>query len=297
MSEDQRETLVREAADIFLQLRDDPKNPELQARRDAFCDRGKEEHDAYHELVKTWKASGVMHAPKTLGSIALVLCGLLGLGYFSYDPLRIVLLTDLSSHASPVETTLTSGDIALLDADSALIDKTNGLNRDVTLLEGAAYFDVAIDPRPFTVEIGEVYVTVVGTAFETAHVDDAVTVSVVEGRVTVSHESDVWDLSAGDHFIWSNRGSGSIEARPTADMATWRRDRLIVDGMTLGQAAAIIERRLTGPVVFTSQRLRDTRVTGNLDLANPLVALRLLADTGGGRVYHAPGIGRVIVEK
>ena len=297
MLEDQREILMREAADIFLRLREDPDNVELQARRDAFCARGTQENNAYLELVKTWKASGVMHAPKTLRSVVLVACGLLGLGYITYEPMRIALLADVSSRNAPLQTILASGDKALLAADSALIDKTDGLGRDVTLLEGAAYFDVKSDARPFSIQIGEVTVRVVGTTFETAIVDEAVTISVVTGRVNVTHENESWDLSAGDHFTWMSKQAVSLEQRAISDMATWRGDRLIVDGMTLGQAAAIIERRLIGPVFFTTDRLRNTRVTGNLDLTEPLVALRLLAETGGGRVYHAPGLGRVITAR
>lgn len=297
MSEDHRESLMREAADIFLQLRDDPRNPELQARRDAFCARGQAENDAYHELVKTWKASGVMQAPKRLRSIILFLCGFLGASYFAYEPIRISILADLATTSIPIQATLASGDVVLLDADSALIDDTTGKERDVALLEGAAFFDVEVDEVPFNVVIGEVTVSVVGTSFEAAFLDDTVIVSVFEGRVNVSSDNEMWELSAGDHFSWKENRTANVEQRSTTDIATWRGDRLIVDGMTLGQAAAIIERRLAGPVVFTNQRLRRTRVTGTLDLSDPLLALRLLAETGGGQVFHAPGVGRIIASR
>lgn len=297
MSDNPRKDLMKEAAVIFLQLRDNPDDQELQATRDAFTARGPDEAEIYDHLLKTWKASGVAHAPKTIKSVIVFLCGLIGLGALAYDPVRIALVADLSTSATPEQSTLDSGDVAYLDADTALIDKTDGVARDVELLEGAAFFSVESSVRPFTVEVGELFVSVIGTEFETAFVDDTIFVSVAEGQVSVRHESQTWELTAGDQFTWSEELGAVIEAHDSATMASWREDRLTVDGLTMGQATAIIERRLNGLVVFTNAALRDTVVAGNVDLSQPVVALRILAETVGGRVYNAPGIGRIIMRQ
>lgn len=297
MGNDRREELMREAAEIFFKLRDDPDNAELLARRDAFMARGKEEQATYEHLLKTWKASGVMRAPKTLRTIILLCVGLLGATAFTYDPIRIAILADLSTRGSPEQSTLTSGDVAFLDAETALVDETDGAGRAVRLLEGAAFFEVESGARPFTVEVGEVVVTVVGTEFETAFVDDTVLVNVAEGRVDVWLADQTWKLEAGDQFMWSNERGASISEQDAETVASWRDNRLVVDGLTFGQAAAIIERRLSGHVIIASSALRDTPVAGNIDLSEPLRALRLLADLIGGRVYHAPGIGRVVASR
>lgn len=294
MSEDRLRELTRQAADIFLQLRDDPDNAELQARRDEFRARGKDECEAYDDLAKTWKASGVMHAPKKLRSLILFFCGLIGASAIAYEPIRIAVFADLSTSRVPEQSTLESGDFAYLDADSALVDDTDGEDRRVELLTGAAFFDVESNARPFSVEVGDITITVVGTSFETAFVDETVLIGVAEGQVNVRRNDQVWELSAGDQLTWSDEIGADIDQRDSTNMASWRGDRLVVNNLTLGQAAAIIERRLAGPVVFTSGTLRDTRVNGNLDLSEPLKALRILADTGGGRVYNVPGVGRVI---
>ncbi|MEM6891493.1 MAG: FecR domain-containing protein [Pseudomonadota bacterium] len=297
MSDNPRKELMKEAAAIFLQLRDNPDDPELQAMRDAFIARGPDEAVVYDHLLKTWKASGVAHAPKTLKSVILFLCGLLGTGALAYDPVRIAIVADFSTSVVPEQSTLISGDVAYLDADSALIDETEGYSRDVKLLEGAAFFSVESNARPFTVEVGELSVSVVGTEFETAFVNDSIFVSVAEGQVSVRHESQTWELTAGNKFSWSEELGAILEVRDSVTMASWRTDRLTLDGLTMGQATAIIERRLNGPVVFTNAALRDTVVAGNVDLSQPLLALRILAETVGGRVYHAPGIGRLITRQ
>ena len=297
MSDNPRKDLMKEAAAIFLQLRDNPDDSELQAMRDAFIARGPDEAEIYDHLLRTWKASGVAHAPKTLKSVILFLCGLIGAGAIAYDPIRVAIVADLSTNAAPEQSTLVSGDVVYLDADTALIDETDGLARDVELLEGAAFFSVESNATPFSVEVGELYVSVIGTKFETAYVDDIIFVSVAKGQVSVRHDSQTWELTAGDQFAWSEELGAVIEERDSATMASWRTDRLTVDGLTMGQAAAIIERRLNGPVIFTNAALRDTVVAGNVDLSQPLVALQILAETLGGRVYHVPGIGRVITRQ
>lgn len=297
MSEDRREALMWEAADIFLKLRDDPGNEALQARRDEFCARGEEERQVYEDLLKTWKASGVKKGPNKLRAIIVLTCGVLSAAYLAYDPLRVALLADVSTQFNADTTVLASGDRVVLDADSALIDDSDGSVRDVSLLEGAAFFDVGKDNRPFTVTLGDMMVSVVGTAFETAFVDGAVFVSVVEGRVNVTDGDEVWTLTAGDHFNWTDDQPATLSQKPVQDMAAWRADRLVVDNMTMGQAADIISRRLRGPVVFSGRALRNTRVTGTLDLHDPLAALRLLADSGNAQVYNVPGVGRLVTNK
>ena len=122
-------------------------------------------------------------------------------------------------------------------------------------------------------------------------------VSVEEGQVSVRHENQTWDLIAGDKLVWSNEFSVEIEKHERGSVAAWRRDRLTVDGLTMGQATAVIERRLRGSVIFTSSALSDTVVAGNVDLSRPLGALRILAETVGGRVIRVPGVGHVITER
>lgn len=297
MSEERREQLMREAADIFFLLRDDPDNADLHAKRDAFISRGKEERDTYDQLLKTWKASGVMRAPKTLRTLVLLICGLGGATALAYEPVRIAMLADLSTTGAPEQSTLASGDIAVLDADTALVDNTNAERRSVILLEGAAYFAVETNERPFTVDFGEIQVTVVGTEFETAFVGETLHVSVAEGQVNVIYEDQIWELSASDHLTWTTEMGAVITQRDATAIATWRSDRLVVDGLTFGQASDIIQRRLSGPVVFMNPALRDMPVAGSIDLAEPLLALRILADLADSRVYDLPGIGRIIASR
>ena len=297
MANDHSERLMREAAEIFFDLRDNPDDQLLMAKRDAFMARGQKERETYDHLLKTWKASGVVRAPKRLRSIVIFCLGLIGATALVYDPIRIAVMADVSTGTVPEKSLLSSSDFAYLAADTALQDHTKGESRAVTLVEGAAYFEVESDGRPVSVDVGEITVTVVGTEFETAFIDDVVSVSVTEGRVNVRVDDQAWELEEGDQFTWSENLGASVTERYVSTMSSWRSDRLSVDGLTFGQAADIIERRLSGPVIFSKDALRKTPVAGNVDLSEPLSALRLLADLSGAKVYHVPGLGRVITQK
>lgn len=295
MSGSRREALMQEAIEIFLQMRDEPENRATQARRDEFISQSEEHKDVYDHVLKTWKASGVARASKVLRSVVLIFFGLIGAGALAYDSIRIAVLADLYTRGTPQKATLVSGDFAFLDAGSALVDETDGANREIELLEGAAFFTVESETRAFTVTVGEVLITVVGTEFETAFVDGTVMVSVAEGTVDVDLPGETLRLQAGAQLKWSDDLGAMIETREIASLATWRTERLSVDGLTLGQAAAILERRIAGPIVFTDNAIRNSVVSGNIDLSKPLAALRILAQTGGGKLIHVPGVGRMVI--
>ncbi|WP_299851409.1 FecR domain-containing protein [uncultured Roseovarius sp.] len=92
------------------------------------------------------------------------------------------MLVDLYTRFEPMQAALVSGGRLHLDAGSAITDNTDSDTRAVTLLQGAAFFDVAKNPRPFEVMVGDLRVRVRGTAFETAWIDDVIEISVSEGR-------------------------------------------------------------------------------------------------------------------
>ncbi|MFB2350973.1 FecR family protein, partial [Priestia megaterium] len=73
-----------------------------------------------------------------------------------------------------------------LDADSRARVRLSAERRDVELLEGRAFFDVAHDAaRPFVVKAGATSVRALGTRFEVGRTGPAVEVTLVEGKVQV----------------------------------------------------------------------------------------------------------------
>jgi len=109
--------------------------------------------------------------------------------------------------------TLTDGSVVTLNRNSGL-SLAAGYNRKERRmkLRGEAYFEVAHNPgRPFIVEVQELEVKAVGTAF---NVDNAanpgqVTVTVTEGKVLLSSQRESMLLIAGEQGLYDKK-SGAI---------------------------------------------------------------------------------------
>lgn len=203
--------------------------------------------------------------------------------YFSLQPLQILALADFRTQLARDNVALASGDAAKMDGSSALIDRTEGEERRVELMRGAALFDVSSDGRPFIVSVGDLSVRVLGTSFETAFFGDEVSVSVREGTVEVEDGADVWTLSAGDRLYWSE-ALVTLESVQPSSVASWSSDRLSMDGMSLWQVAEVIERRMPGRIVIIGEDLGQSKVTGSLDLSLPGLSLQALISPFEGRV-------------
>ncbi len=109
--------------------------------------------------------------------------------------------TTYLARAQPEQFLLADSSRTVLFPGSKL-KETMGKQRAIRL-QGRAYFEVRRDEqRPFTVDAGDLRVTVLGTAFEVADYDTAAyaTVRVRTGHVRVVAGADTMDLLAGDHL-------------------------------------------------------------------------------------------------
>lgn len=295
MQDTQNTKLIRHATDIFLRLRDDPDNPTLQQERDDFLARGEAERAAYAKMLQVWHVTepGKKQGSSTLSTI-LIAALLVAGGHAVYDRLRLLMLADISTGYATTTAQLASGDQVILDATSAIADDTEGATRSVSLLQGAAFFEVETDARPFIVTAGDLRVEVTGTAFEVGYFDDGGIVSVTEGSVEVSINGQSWQIAAGEQFNWDGESSARLDALDIANAASWREDTLVADGMTFSQIAVVLDRRLPGDILITSERLARTPIVGTFDLSDPTSSLELLTELTGASAKQVPYVLTVI---
>src|SRR3546814_6338531 len=121
--------------------------------------------------------------------------------------------------------------------------------RQIALKSGEAWFQVAKDrARPFVVEIGDVRVRAVGTAFSVRREANGVDVQVTEGVVEVwrvGDEANIRRVSAGKRaFVAPDKAVVSVAAATEAiDRAlAWRTGQLVFDGDTVAEAVAEFNR-------------------------------------------------------
>lgn len=165
---------------------------------------------------------------------------------------------------------LEDGTRIALGAATRLSARIGHGRRDVDLVSGEAYFEVAHDAsRPFVVHAGNVTIEDIGTAFNVRRTGDYVTLAMAEGRV---------------RMIDARRADGSIEAVPgqtvtydpartamrvassdPADAAAWRSARLEFDNEPLSVVVANINRYRAQPLRIADADLNALTFTGTVN--------------------------------
>lgn len=183
---------------------------------------------------------------------------------------------------------LADGSRVELDGRTAIRSRFDDGRREVTLIDGGAFFDVMPDAaRPFIVWAGDVAVTVTGTAFDVAADGGRVVVEVASGtvRVAPARGRRVEQLAAGDRLA-VDTASGAVTRGRLApeDVGAWRDGRLFVSDATVAEVVAELRRHQPGWILITDAALGARRVTGLYDLRDPQRALKAMMRPVGGEV-------------
>lgn len=187
-----------------------------------------------------------------------------------------------------------------LNTDTALSVSISDRVRRVDLQRGEAYFKVAHDgSRPFEVWAGGGLVRAAGTQFSVEVLSDRVTVSAIEGAVSVilrpkettAGESPQGLLLEADRSI-SFAAGGAIFPERAADVrriAAWRDGKLIFDRMPLADAIADYNRYTTRKVEIGTPQIGRLPVSAELDIGDDDSLRTLLRETLSLRVVDQPG--------
>lgn len=132
-------------------------------------------------------------------------------------------------------------------------------------LEGEAYFDVAHDPhKPFIVHSGNVITQVLGTAFNiSAYHQDKISVTVTRGKVSVSTgQKNLGILLPSEKLVYNQQAKKVVRDRVDAGkVISWKEGDLILDDVTMKEAAEIISRWYDVDFSFDDPLLNDNRFT------------------------------------
>jgi len=166
-------------------------------------------------------------------------------------------------------------------ADGSHIDLSGGTHlsvalsateRDVTLEEGEAIFDVAHDTaRPFIIAAGDRKIRVVGTEFDVRRRGDDLSVTVRRGVVEVSPldpaQGQPVRLMAGDridHRIGTEVSHASTVSAD--DVFAWRGGRLVYRDRPLSEVIADLNAQFPRPLSSADRKTADLRFSGVLVL-------------------------------
>lgn len=163
---------------------------------------------------------------------------------------------------------LPDGSSVQLNQDSYLeyVDSFDGKALREVRLIGEAYFDIKHDAKhPFVIHTGKIKTTVLGTAFNISayNAKDAVTVTVTRGKVKVEDEKRTLAiLIPNQQLSWNIKSPEPIKAKVNAaEVVEWKKHDLIMDDITLAEAAEMIAERYGVKVHFNNEKVKSCRFT------------------------------------
>src|SRR3989344_5869444 len=164
---------------------------------------------------------------------------------------------------------LADGSRVRLNTDTKLQVRFTKGERQVRLLKGEAFFEVAHDgSRPFIVEADGARVRAVGTKFDVHRNESQVEVTLIQGRVEVRRDGDTaaTTLAPGQGLTVTAQGVTKPQARNIADTTDWTTGQLNFSGVPLEAAVAEVKRYTTRKIVLTAPAtIRQERVSGRFD--------------------------------
>ncbi|MEO1082741.1 MAG: FecR domain-containing protein [Acidobacteriota bacterium] len=193
---------------------------------------------------------------------------------------------------------LADGSRLHLNVSTRLEVSLHGAVRNVQLVQGQAFFDVASDPsRPFVVTAGDKKITVLGTKFDVLLRGEDTRVTVIEGRVAVASLSPILseaapggireapdaaasvappadspaadylpplELTDRDAVSWPRRSRPSAVLPSVAVPAVeaWISGKVVFDSTPLGEAVVELDRYTPVKMRLGSEELGSTTVSG-----------------------------------
>ncbi len=264
----ERERIAGEAADWLVKVIDNKMLPPERAAFEAWL--GDERHrETFTNLQRLWRGSSELpaikaRAPKPrrltrrdLGKAALVLAaGGAGWSYLSDYP-----FADHRTGTGERKTFNTPDGTRIdLAARSRLSANFTDSDRRVTLHEGEAFFSVAKDARPFSVEAGGGVTTALGTSFGVRLRGPQARVIVVEHAIRVSLGGSAVNVDSG-YEVEYGATLGPVEQGDAGEELSWREGRLVFNGTPLSEVVQALNLWRRGRIVVLDRDLAQRPVT------------------------------------
>lgn len=253
--------------------------------------------DSRHEAAlrfaeQTWAALGELHKEESVhrqrpsaaalplsrsrrrrrwqrvAAVALIVMAA-GVGWVRGPDMLLRMQADYVTQKGEVRTVhLVDGSSVELDSASAIRLDYDGVQRRISLIQGAAIFDVAPmvgdETRPFVVQSAGGQTRALGTRFVVGREDDRQAwVGVLQHSVQVSLHGTQRVLKEGQAARYNPHDGVVPLAEFDVDRATsWRRGVLIFDRLPLAQVVEQLNRYRPGRVVLTDTALGNREVSG-----------------------------------
>ncbi|MCG5239955.1 FecR family protein [Azospirillum doebereinerae] len=181
---------------------------------------------------------------------------------------------------------LADGTTVRMAPESAIGVDFTGNRRQIRLLKGEAFFEVAQDPaRPFVVAACDLETTDIGTSFGVRIDHSAAEVSVRDGIVQVDGSVDKRPVSerltAGERVRIAWDGPPLRSQLPPQQVASWQHGQLVVKQRPVAEVVDALRPYYNGLIVLRGETLAAQPLTGVYNLSDPVAALQAVAAAQG----------------
>lgn len=164
---------------------------------------------------------------------------------------------------------LPDGTRLTLDADTAVDVAFTKDRRDIRLLNGHAFFDVAHDrEHPFAVEAGERLITALGTQFDVKLEAEELRVVLAEGSVSVgmAHARSAGPppvtLKPSEAFSAPKNAAGRVTRTDLNEALAWKQGVVEFRDQPLSEAVQLLNRYTRAQIVIRDPKVAALRITG-----------------------------------
>lgn len=215
----------------------------------------------------------------SLSAAAILIMGL-AVGFLLKDELidRFITYPQVTIETKQGENkkvTLPDGSVVTLNAVTKLSYPSHFKHkaREVTLVDGEAYFDVKHDEEtPFEVKAGKTLTHVLGTAFNISSYSfsQTISVTVTHGKVAVNNEM----LLPNEQLVY-HKTSAKLQKRTllASNVTAWLQGGLAFSDESFKTVAAILERKYNVSINFANQEMEDFHFTANYGSADGLLVI------------------------
>ncbi|MEX2573168.1 MAG: FecR domain-containing protein [Balneolaceae bacterium] len=182
---------------------------------------------------------------------------------------------------------LTDGTNVKLNADSkiSMPEFFRPDKREIHLVEGEAYFEVAEDPdKPFLIHSGGSVIRVLGTSFSVRSYpeDDGVRVVVKEGTVSLAPDGEenggvVLTAEQLGLFSFADQSIASEKVEDVELYLSWTEGYLKFQDASMKEVAATLERKYNVQVKFRNPELAEMKLTAELKGRSILSVLNVIS--------------------
>lgn len=185
---------------------------------------------------------------------------------------------------------LADGSRLTLNTDTALTVRYSDSRRQIELLRGEAYFEVAPNKnRPFVVDGGQAAARAVGTAYGVRKQANDLRVVVSEGTVEVAADTAKTLVHAAEQAEYRQGRLQTVAKLDNDDALAWRRQQTVFHRQPLTQVLQEVNRYRHGRIVAVNPQLAERVVNGVFNNSDPDAVVAALTTTLQAKALQMPG--------